>query len=193
MVQVVVDVTIVAGSTCTVADSTKPSVRDAIDLRDRRKRALYEQAASRQNTTLLPICSTPNGTFNSGTVTLCAMIAASSDVPGYSAWDAARDLRRVVLSANAQSLCNAERKICTIVQPGDARLAREIASAAAVAEATPQSGEAQREQQVDEEEEDLEFLRSASQRTLNANAVSFVPTMTVSAGECAMGGASHVQ
>ncbi len=126
MVDVVVDVSVVAATTATNLNAGN-SVADGLKERERRKHALYGEAAKARGERLIVFAITPNGTMSEGALTLCNMIARTSDSQGaYTSKHAARDLRRGTVIANATSLINAEKASNAYFSPKSAKLAEEM-------------------------------------------------------------------
>ncbi len=109
MVEVVVDFSIVAGTTATNMNRGH-SIAYGLKERERRKHALYGEAAKERGEMLLAACITPNGTMSEDCKTLMKMIAKTSDVAGYTEQKAEIEFKRVVVIANAASLINAEKR-----------------------------------------------------------------------------------
>ncbi len=108
-IDVVVDVSVVAATTATNINGGH-SVADGLKERERRKHALYGEAAKARNERLIVVAITPNGTMSEGSQILCKLIAKTSDSRGaYTAWHASRDVQRTTVVANAKSLINAEK------------------------------------------------------------------------------------
>ncbi|MDO9352086.1 MAG: hypothetical protein Q7T55_00230, partial [Solirubrobacteraceae bacterium] len=127
-IDVVVDVSVVAVTTATNINEGN-SVADALKERERRKHALYGQAAEDRKERFLVVAITPNGTMSEGALKLCTLMAKTSDSQGaYTAKHAARDLKRGAVIANATSLINAEKASKAYFSPKSAKLAEEIAT-----------------------------------------------------------------
>ena len=109
MIEVVIDVSIVAGTTATNINA-QASILDGLRDRERRKHALYGEAAKARGEKLMVVAVTPNGTLSEDTKEFARMIAKTSDSRGaYTARHAERDIKRAVLIGSSVSLINAEK------------------------------------------------------------------------------------
>jgi hypothetical protein len=130
LIEVVIDVSIVAGTTATNIND-QSSIDDGLRERERRKKVLYGEAAKERGEKLMVIAVTPNGTLSADSKELSKMIARTSDSKGaYTARHAERDLRRAVLTGSAISLINAEKAAKIYYSPKTAREVEEIMAAA---------------------------------------------------------------
>jgi hypothetical protein len=126
MVEVVIDVSIVAGTTATNVNGMA-SIASGLLERERRKRALYAKAAEMRGEKLMVVAVTPNGTMTEETKEFAKMIAKTSDSKGaYTARHAERDIKRAVIVGSAVSLINAEKRARIYYSPKSVRDAEEI-------------------------------------------------------------------
>lgn len=129
LIEVVIDVSIVAGTTATNINDAA-SIADALKERERRKHALYGEAAKDRGEKLLVVAITPNGTMSDDAKLFAKLVAKTSDSRGaYTYQHATRDLKREVLKANASSLINGEKAMKAYFSPGAARDAEELIAA----------------------------------------------------------------
>ena len=129
LIEVVIDVSIVAGTTATNING-QLSIADGLRERERRKKVLYAEAAEERGEKLIVVAVTPNGTLSSGTKEFARMIARTSDSKGaYTANHAERDIRRAVMIGSATSLINAERAAKIYFSPKATRDVEQIMEA----------------------------------------------------------------
>jgi hypothetical protein len=136
MIEVVIDVSIVAGTTATNVNGMA-SIADGLRERERRKHALYGEAARMRGEKLMVVAVTPNGTLSEDTKVFAKMIAKTSDSKGaYTARHAERDIKRAVMIGSGVSLINAEKAAKIYYSPKAVQDAEEIMNAYAVATTT---------------------------------------------------------
>jgi len=127
--EVVIDVSIVAGTTATNINSEQ-SIDDGLKERERKKHALYGDAAKERGEKLMVIAITPNGTMCDDAKLFAKLVAKTSDALGtYTEHHAARDLKREVLKANACSLINGEKAMKAYYSRSDVRDLEELTAA----------------------------------------------------------------
>jgi hypothetical protein len=132
MIEVVIDVSIVAGTTATNVNGMA-SIADGLRERERRKHALYGEAARMRGEKLMVVAVTPNGTLSEDTKVFAKMIAKTSDSKGaYTARHAERDIKRAVMIGSGVSLINAEKAAKIYYSPKAVQDAEEIMNAYAV-------------------------------------------------------------
>lgn len=129
MIEVVIDVSIVAGTTATNVNGSS-SIADGLRERERRKHALYGEAAKLRGEKLMVVAVTPNGSMSEETKEFARMIAKTSDSKGaYSARHAERDIKRAVIIGSGVSLINAEKAAKIYYSPKAVRDVEEIMNA----------------------------------------------------------------
>ena len=120
---------IVAGTTATNVNGSS-SIADGLRERERRKHALYGEAAKLRGEKLMVVAVTPNGLMSEETKEFARMIAKTSDSKGaYSARHAERDIKRAVIIGSGVSLINAEKAAKIYYSPKAVRDAEEIMNA----------------------------------------------------------------